>query len=393
MATAALFVAVLALVNYSAAGGFVLSDDYNPSNFFDKFNFYTGQDPTHGFVDYIDQSSAHDGGLIDASSGQIYMGVDHVNMAPNGRQSVRLESKTRYNSGLIILDLAHMPGGICGTWPAFWTVGDNWPNNGEIDIIEGVHDQSANKMTLHTGPGCAISANGGFSGSVGTTNCDVNAAGQGANEGCQISDSNSNTYGSGFNSNNGGVYATLWDSDAISMYFFPRGAIPGDISSGDPDPSSWGSPKAKFSGFCDISRTFRDHRIIFDTTFCGDWAGATWGNTACAARAGTCNDFVRDNPAAFQDAYWSINSLKVYQQQGAKRDNSSSLSPTGLSTLVTAPVATAPVSTTFSTPTPSAPAVKRSAPNDMTHMLPAKRFEPGSAGRMFEARRIEAVAH
>ena len=55
------------------------------------------------------------------------MGVDHTNVTPNGRPSVRLTSKKSYDSGLVILDLAHMPVG-CGTWPAFWTVGPNWPD-------------------------------------------------------------------------------------------------------------------------------------------------------------------------------------------------------------------------------------------------------------------------
>jgi beta-glucanase (GH16 family) len=54
---------------------------------------------------------------------------------------VRLTSKNSYTHGLVILDLAHMPGGVCGTWPAFWMVGPNWPNSGEIDIIEGVNSQ------------------------------------------------------------------------------------------------------------------------------------------------------------------------------------------------------------------------------------------------------------
>jgi hypothetical protein len=54
-------------------------------------------------------------------------GVEHASPAPNGRMSVRLESKQSYNQGLIIADIAHMPGSICGTWPAFWTIGPDWP--------------------------------------------------------------------------------------------------------------------------------------------------------------------------------------------------------------------------------------------------------------------------
>ena len=48
-----------------------------------------------------------------------------------------------------------MPYG-CGTWPAYWFVGPSWPNNGEIDVIEGVdnQDHSYLSMTLHTSNGC-----------------------------------------------------------------------------------------------------------------------------------------------------------------------------------------------------------------------------------------------
>jgi hypothetical protein len=143
-----------------------------------------------------------------------------------------------------------------------WTVGPNWPNSGEIDIIEGVHEQSSNDMTLHTSGSCSISGNGGFSGGMATSNCDVNAPGQGTNEGCKISSSNSVSYGSGFNANGGGVYATEWTSDAISVWFFPRGSIPSDVSGSNPDPSGWGIPTAKFSGGCDIDSSFKDQQIV-----------------------------------------------------------------------------------------------------------------------------------
>lgn len=64
----------------------------------------------------------------------VYMGVDTTNVYPlagPGRPSVRIESKINYNHGLFVLDIAHMPFG-CGTWPAFWLVGPDWPNNGEV---------------------------------------------------------------------------------------------------------------------------------------------------------------------------------------------------------------------------------------------------------------------
>lgn len=299
----------------SSIAGYVLEDDYTPSNFFDMFSFFTDADPTHGFVNYVDQSTAQSDGLISTTTGTVYMGVDSTNQAPSGRNSVRLTSNKSYGTGsLIILDLAHMPGGICGTWPAFWTVGPDWPYGGEIDIIEGVNEQSTNDMTLHTSSGCSISDNGAFSGSISTDNCDVNAAGQSTNAGCQIDTDNSATYGTGFNSVGGGVYAMEWTSSAISIYFFQRGSIPSDIKSGSPNPSGWGTPLSQFTGGCDIPTFFQNQSIVFDTTFCGDWAGNSWSSSSCASQADTCNDFVANNPSAFVNAFWTVNSLQVYQQ-------------------------------------------------------------------------------
>ncbi len=86
---------------------------------FDELTSGKGADPTNGYVTYLDQSDAQNGGLINTNNGQVYMGVDSTNVASgSGRSSVRLSSTKSYNHGLIILDLAHMPGGICGTWPA-----------------------------------------------------------------------------------------------------------------------------------------------------------------------------------------------------------------------------------------------------------------------------------
>ncbi|KAF2187627.1 glycoside hydrolase family 16 protein [Zopfia rhizophila CBS 207.26] len=296
--------------------GYVLKDDYM-KDFYNQFDFFTAPDPTNGFVKYIDQATAKSSGLINStSSGSVSWGVDHTNKTPNGRPSIRLTSKKKYNSGLFVLDVEHMPVG-CGTWPAYWMVGPSWPKNGEIDILEGVNEQEKNAMTLHTGPGCSISANGGgFSGKIDTPNCDVNAPNQNENAGCSIKHPSKNSYGTGLNSIKGGVYATLWTDKAISVYFFPRDSIPKDVLGNSPDPASWGTPAAKFSGACDIPSVFNDQQIVFDTTFCGDWAGQVWSSGSCASKAATCNAYVQNNPSAFANAYWTIKALRVYQSNG-----------------------------------------------------------------------------
>ena len=300
-------------------------------NFFDQFSFWDTADPTNGFVAYQSQSNSQAQNLISGGTGgAASFGVDNTTQTPNGRPSVRITSNKSYQAGsLVVLDVAHMPGGICGTWPAFWTVGPNWPNQGEIDIIEGVNDQQQNDMTLHTGPGCTISNNGGMSGSLVSSSC---VSGSGNNQGCQIATQNTATYGSNFNSNGGGVYAMEWTASAISVYFFPRGSIPSDALGSSPNPSSWGQPLAKFSGGCDMSTAFTNQQIVFDTTFCGDWAGQVWSGSTCASSTGssTCNDFVANNPSAFDEAYWTVNGLKVYQSSGGSSPAPSS-APAGSS--------------------------------------------------------------
>ncbi|KAI9676571.1 MAG: hypothetical protein M1817_000730 [Caeruleum heppii] len=297
------------IVSVSQAG-YTIADDYTPSNFFDKFDFFNAKDPTNGFVQYIDRPTAENTGLIARNDRSIYIGVDHKTVTSTGRASVRIGSKTSYTHGLFIADIGHMPGGICGTWPAFWTVGPNWPSGGEIDIIEEVHEATNNHATLHTNTWCEM--DGGTSASTPLSNtCYAYTNG---NTGCGVQDKSPQSYGVGFNQNGGGVYAMEWASHRIAIWFFPRHAIPGNALSENPDPATWGPPMADFKGNCNIDENFRDHQMIFDTTFCGDWAGSVWGSSSCASKANSCTDFVANNPWAFAEAYWVIYSLKVFKQ-------------------------------------------------------------------------------
>ena len=293
-----------------------LVQDYTGANFYDGFEFFTEPDPTDGLVQFLSMDAANASsiaGLINGGNASmaVYLGVDSTDVAPNGRNSVRVSSAQAFHHGLVIADIAHMPGGVCGTWPAFWMVGPNWPNDGEIDIIEGVNDQSTNA-------GVVVQNVSGIQGSMQTSNCDVNAPDQAQNAGCSVIAESGLTFGAGFNAANGGVYATQWTSEQISIWFFPRGSVPSDITAGTPSPSTetWGAPASTFQGDSgvDLDQHFTDLNIVFDTTFCGQWAGAVWNSSStCSALADTCEDYVTSQPAAFADAYWAINSLQVFQ--------------------------------------------------------------------------------
>lgn len=155
----------------------------------------------------------------------------------------------------------------------------------------GVNDQTNNAMTLHTDAGVFLQTdhtfNSSIKGKVVTPNCDVAAKNQPSNSGCTIKDDDDLSFGSGFNQNGGGIYATEWTSDFIKIWFFPRHTIPADILSGNPSPNeAWGIPSSLFSGNFDIDVHFKDLRLVFDTTFCGEYAGATFNQSStCAAKA------------------------------------------------------------------------------------------------------------
>jgi hypothetical protein len=71
------------------------------------------------------------------------------------------------------------------------------------------------------------------------------------------------SYGTAFNANGGGVYASLWTSDGIKVWYFASRDVPGDIRSGNPNPWNWGTPVANFGGGgCDFDARFRDMSIV-----------------------------------------------------------------------------------------------------------------------------------
>ncbi|KAF2704237.1 glycoside hydrolase family 16 protein [Pleomassaria siparia CBS 279.74] len=335
---------VLAAYTTLVTAQYTLTDDLSHTNFLEGFEFFHDQDPTNGFVAYQTIEAAIQNKYIGYLNTSVILGVDSTNVTPAGRPSIRAESKKTWNHGLLLADIRHMPDSTCGTWPAFWMLGSGaeWPMKGEIDILEGVNDEENNAVTLHTTAGCVVDgvsadANAPFTGNMVTHNCDIQAADQAKNQGCSIkapaqSDGKKlPTYGTDFNAAGGGIYALEWTSTSISVWLIPRDSpLASNLSSSPttmhPDPSTFGTPLAHFAGSsCDFDARFKDMKVIFDTTFCGEWAGApdVW-DKSCKAKTGseTCDAFVRDHPEAFADAYWEIDGLRWFQSSRDETEKS-----------------------------------------------------------------------
>ncbi|KAI0757797.1 laminarinase [Daedaleopsis nitida] len=290
-------------------------DTFSGQSFLSGFVHQAIPDPTHGRVNYVSEDIAIAQNLTFALDDHLIIRADHTTVLQAngpGRNSVRLMSNKQYTTHVSVWNVRHMPQG-CATWPAIWEVGDDWPNQGEIDILEGVNDQAPNQVTLHTNTGCTMPQVRVQSGNAEGDNCDVAATN---NAGCGVQVSNSNGYGPAFNAAGGGFYAMERTDAFVKVWFWSRGDpdIPQDVLNGasDINTDNWDTPSAFFPNTsCDIDEHFGPHNLIINLTLCGDWAGAVYGADGCP---GDCVSFVNNNPEAFTEAYFDIQWLKVYSE-------------------------------------------------------------------------------
>ncbi|WPG97417.1 putative endo-1,3(4)-beta-glucanase [Acrodontium crateriforme] len=333
--TAAIHSTSLTPRDANVSSTYKLVADYTGAAFFNGFSTFTGADPTTGHVKYINKQAAMPSELIGliynatSNTSLAYIGVDHTNKAPNGRQAMRLNSVDTFNIGmLLVADVQHMPSG-CGLWPALWTLGttQSWPDGGEIDIMETVHNDDYNHITLHSSSGCSVDGTTSlFQGNLTDTNCNANNGSDGCSVGA-VPESNFTmshgtcmhaTAGAAFNTQGGALYVMSWTTSGVTVWMIPRDYQPADLMAGKPDPSTWTfKPLVKFTGSgCDFNAHFQSMQIIINTDFCGSWAGdpKVWQSSGCATQTNTatCNDYVADNPDAFKDANWLFNGIKVY---------------------------------------------------------------------------------
>jgi hypothetical protein len=343
-------------------------------DFFSFYNFFDGPDSqgSAGFNTYIGEKKARRDGLanVTTESSEDFVYIQSKSTSKGPRDSVRLEGKRRFDRGLFILDLRHLPVG-CGVWPAFWLTDEaNWPNNGEIDVVEGVNMQSVAKTALHTSNECSMFAHVpawswtgtwdrstglpdtytgemDFNTSVPADNCWVMAPHQWANQGCVAISSENGTLGEPLNAKGGGVYVLDWDPAngyIKSWVFSPHTAVPENLKDAmqtasrrnpkervAPKPEKWGTaPYAYFAigeGTGCSADHFKNMRLVINLAFCGTVSGNRFLRD-CPQQAekfmvdsdpiATCNAFIESEPSVLDEAYWKIRGVYVYERDWAR---------------------------------------------------------------------------
>jgi len=200
----------------------------------------------------------------------------------------------------------------CSVWPAFWTVGANWPDGGEIDIVEGVNNNPTLVLFLASpaspmSPLCA-----------GINTLSIPAVGLTVlplrrhllpQMAVRLSRVMYLTWTAEVHprmtlvvhcpipiaallvKTSSGVFALLRDDNTgIKIWHFARNSIPLDAHSGKPDPSSW-PPSSAFLSTADydIASHFSPQHLVLDTTLCGGWGGGEYPSSGCP---GSCAEHV-----------------------------------------------------------------------------------------------------
>jgi len=305
-------------------------------SFFNGWDFYGYYDNlTNGDAIWVNQSLATSDRLayVDGN-GKAILRVDNFTNVPwnEKRNTVRITTQDSFPVGsVILLDVLHLPYG-CSVWPAFWTMGDDWPLGGEIDIVEIVNLMNHNQMALHASTGCSKDPNSQQTGSNVNSNCTDGP-------GCTVAETNTNSAGAAFANAQGGVWAMQFDVSGIYIWFWNRANLPSNLQSPGSviDTSGWGTPSAAYpSTTCNISQFFTAQKLVLDITLCGDWAGvpSVYNATCSGGSTGLCynDNVIGAGSPRYDNAYFVINYARVYTVDGLPASVSSSLHHSSTST-------------------------------------------------------------
>ncbi|ELU40903.1 MFS_1 domain-containing protein [Rhizoctonia solani AG-1 IA] len=331
---------------------YTIAQDFSGSKFFDGWSFTNGNDAkNYGNVAYLAKDVAMAQQLVYLNAaGNAIIKVDNTTVgSPQdpayGRASVKMNTTEPFTKGsLVVMDALHFPYGVSRGFGCKSIYSNSLDllsalsgqligarvaprTNGRASVgTQNVNLAPVNQMSLHTSQGCTLASDTQVTGRIVSNDCYNNTNG---NQGCIIQMPD-NSFGESFARNGGGVYAVEWSStgNGIRAWFFPRSSIPADLTSANPNPSTWGTPTAAWpeSG-CDTSKFFGPQTLIINISICGAYAGATSVFESTCPNQGSCLDLVR-NPRNYDNAYFEIAYVRIYSEYAFSfnvLDNSSSV--------------------------------------------------------------------
>jgi len=169
-------------------------------------------------------------------------------------------------------------------------------------------------MGLHSTAGCTQSPQAKQTSKVvNGTNCEGGA-------GCIVTNDNPVSFGEAFAKASGGVFVAELAENGVSIWFFERAKVP-DVFKTKPDKvdtTALGTPMGNWpSDTCDPTKFFLPQALVFDITFCGDFAGSPqFFPQTCS---GMCyNDYVINNGSAgYANAYFDVGYVRVFSSNSS----------------------------------------------------------------------------
>lgn len=277
----------------SAPSSYHLDWSAHGRGFFDGFSFLT-EDMNHGAAHYLDKGEAMREGVAQAHGSHAILSAGHRDpVYKYKRYSAKIATTRSWNHFLATMRFSHVPYG-CGVWPAFFTLapGRQWPDGGEVDILEYVNDD-VSKTSFHCGESCTLSqsAVNKYGGMPDRNDMNYNCKTQYPDHlGC--APNKWMRSGQGW-ANSPGVLALERTEEYLKVFFLPEGSIPGDLLAGDPRPDSWDhSHLISYYPFaasgCSPS-VMAAQQLILSIGFCGDWASKVWGASGqCKSKVQGC---------------------------------------------------------------------------------------------------------
>lgn len=182
-------------------------------------NNFTGDDPSDGFIHYVNQQGSVEQKLTFASANSVILPLIQLmrmpvravirSKSPENRHSIQACSYSTFFTHKTAVGLGKQKKkSTRGYWcedvrrPAIWTADpSSWPKTGGIDVLEAVNSATTgNQTTLHTSNGCTVHAKRKELGKVLTRDC---YNGTDSNAGCGVQGPD-DTFGEALNNNCGG---------------------------------------------------------------------------------------------------------------------------------------------------------------------------------------------